>query len=112
MSSFLLYAMVAGGVVGLIIMRPSVQMSAFNGFLPSAGNYLFPILFITVACGAISGFHSLVSSGTSAKQLNSEKDAKLVGYGAMLIEGIVAIVALMSLQLQEILKELQLLDLL
>ena len=96
LSSFLLYAMVAGGVVGLIIMRPSVQMSAFNGFLPSAGNYLFPILFITVACGAISGFHSLVSSGTSAKQLNSEKDAKLVGYGAMLIEGIVAIVALMS----------------
>ncbi|WP_295161292.1 carbon starvation protein A [uncultured Brachyspira sp.] len=96
LSSFLLYAMVVGGVVGLVIMRPAVQTPAFTGFMPSAGNYLFPILFITVACGAISGFHALVSSGTSAKQLNSEKDAKLVGYGAMLIEGIVAIVALMS----------------
>lgn len=96
LSSFLLYAMVIGGVVGLVIMRPSLQTASFTGFTPSAGNYLFPILFITVACGAISGFHALVSSGTSAKQLNSEKDAKLVGYGAMLIEGIVAIVALMS----------------
>lgn len=96
LSSFLLYAMVIGGVVGLVIMRPAVVTPAFTSFMPSAGNYLFPILFITVACGAISGFHALVSSGTSAKQLNSEKDAKLVGYGAMLIEGIVAIVALMS----------------
>ncbi|WP_300370133.1 carbon starvation protein A [Brachyspira sp.] len=96
LSSFLLYAMVIGGVVGLVIMRPAVQTPAFTSFMPSNGNYLFPILFITVACGAISGFHALVSSGTSAKQLNSEKDAKLVGYGAMLIEGIVAIVALMS----------------
>ena len=96
LSSFLLYAMVVGGVIGLVIMRPAIQTQAFTGFMPSAGNYLFPILFITVACGAISGFHALVSSGTSAKQLNSEKDAKLVGYGAMLIEGIVAIVALMS----------------
>ncbi|PPS20671.1 carbon starvation CstA family protein [Brachyspira murdochii] len=96
LSSFLLYAMVVGGVVGLVIMRPAIQTPAFTSFMPSEGNYLFPILFITVACGAISGFHALVSSGTSAKQLNSEKDAKLVGYGAMLIEGIVAIVALMS----------------
>ncbi|MCZ9962348.1 carbon starvation protein A [Brachyspira hyodysenteriae] len=96
LSSFLLYAMVVGGVVGLVIMRPAVQTPAFTSFMPSEGNYLFPILFITVACDAISGFHALVSSGTSAKQLNSEKDAKLVGYGAMLIEGIVAIVALMS----------------
>ena len=73
-----------------------MQAPMFTSINPSAGNYLFPILFITVACGAISGFHALVSSGTSAKQLNSEKDAKLVGYGAMLIEGIVAIVALLS----------------
>ena len=95
-SSFLLYAMVIGGLVGLVVSRPSMQIPIFTSINPSAGNYLFPILFITVACGAISGFHALVSSGTSAKQLNSEKDAKLVGYGAMLIEGIVAIIALMS----------------
>lgn len=96
LSSFLLYAMVIGGLVGLVVSRPSMQIPIFTSINPSAGNYLFPILFITVACGAISGFHALVSSGTSAKQLNSEKDAKLVGYGAMLIEGIVAIIALMS----------------
>lgn len=96
LSSFLLYAMVIGGIVGLVVSRPSMAAPAFTSINPSAGNYLFPILFISVACGAISGFHALVSSGTSAKQLNSEKDAKLVGYGAMLIEGIVAIVALLS----------------
>lgn len=96
LSSFLLYAMVIGGIVGLVVSRPSMAAPVFTSINPSAGNYLFPILFITVACGAISGFHALVSSGTSAKQLNSEKDAKLVGYGAMLIEGIVAIVALLS----------------
>ncbi|WP_157150430.1 carbon starvation protein A [Brachyspira sp. SAP_772] len=96
LSSFLLYAMIIGGVLGLVLMRPTLTAPVFTSFTPSEGNYLFPILFITVACGAISGFHSLVSSGTSSKQLNSEKDAKLVGYGAMLIEGVVAIVALMS----------------
>lgn len=96
LSSFLLYAMVIGGVLGLIVGRPAMQAPMFTSINPSVGNYLFPILFITVACGAISGFHALVSSGTSAKQLNSEKDAKLVGYGAMLIEGVVAIVALLS----------------
>lgn len=95
LSSFLLYAMVIGGVLGLVVMRPAVQAPAFTGFNVN-GNFLFPILFVTVACGAISGFHALVSSGTSAKQLNTEKDAKIVGYGAMLIEGVVAIVALMS----------------
>ena len=97
LSSFLLYAMIIGGVVGLVVSRPPlVQEQMFLGWHPNAASYLFPILFITVACGAISGFHALVSSGTSAKQLNSEKDAQLVGYGAMLIEGVVAIVALLS----------------
>lgn len=95
LSSFLLYAMVIGGVIGLVVMRPVVQAPSFVGFNVN-GSLLFPILFVTVACGAISGFHALVSSGTSSKQLDNEKDAKLVGYGAMLIEGIVAIVALMS----------------
>jgi len=68
---------------------------AFTSFHTDLG-YLFPILFVTVACGAISGFHSLVSAGTSAKQLNRETDAKPVGYGSMLIEAILAVVALIT----------------
>ncbi len=95
LSSFLLYAMVVGGIVGILFTNPSMQVTAFAGFNVS-GNYLFPILFVTVACGAISGFHSLISSGTSSKQIGNEKDAKLVGYGGMLIEGIVAIIALIA----------------
>lgn len=95
LSSFLLYAMVIGGIVGIIFTAPSMQVPAFVGFNVN-GSYLFPILFVTVACGAISGFHSLVSSGTSSKQISNEKDAKIVGYGGMLIEGIVAIIALIA----------------
>ncbi|SHI60848.1 carbon starvation protein [Thermoclostridium caenicola] len=95
--SFLLYAMLAGGVAGLFITNPSVNMPAFTSFMPANGSYLFPILFVTVACGAISGFHSLVSSGTTAKQVNNEKDMRLIGYGAMLIEGLVAVLALMAI---------------
>ncbi|WP_027307574.1 carbon starvation protein A [Caloramator sp. ALD01] len=99
LNSFLLYAMLIGGFLGILVMRPSLQLEAFKGFTVTtkAGvQYLFPILFVTVACGAISGFHSLVSSGTSAKQIDKEDDAKLVGYGAMLIEGFLAIIALIS----------------
>lgn len=97
--SFLLYAMLIGAVVGIFILRPSIAIPATTSFVVGSGakaQYLFPILFITVACGAISGFHSLVGSGTTSKQLNTEKDSKLVGYGGMLIEGLVAIVALIS----------------
>lgn len=97
--SFLLYAMLAGAVVGIILVRPAIVIPASVGFTVGEGaktQYLFPILFVTVACGAISGFHSLVGSGTSSKQLNKEKDSKLVGYGAMLIEGLVAIIALIA----------------
>lgn len=99
LNSFLLYAMLIGGLIGLLVMRPDLQLEAFKGFsvTTKAGvQYLFPILFVTVACGAISGFHSLVSSGTSAKQIDKEDDAMLVGYGAMLIEGLLAIIALIS----------------
>lgn len=95
--SFLLYAMLAGGVVGLFVTNPSVKMAAFTSFMPAEGSYLFPILFVTVACGAISGFHSLVSSGTTSKQIDSEKDIKPIGYGAMLIEGLVAVLALLAI---------------
>jgi carbon starvation protein len=95
--SFLLYAMLAGGVVGLFVSSPSVQMPAFTSFVPAQGSYLFPILFVTVACGAISGFHSLVSSGTTSKQISNERDIRPVGYGAMLIEGLVAVLALLAI---------------
>lgn len=92
--SFLLYAMIIGAFVGLIIRRPDVEMAPFIGFHVK-GQYLFPFLFVTVACGAISGFHSLVSSGTTSKQLEKEEpDAKLIGYGSMLVEGVLAIIAL------------------
>lgn len=97
--SFLLYAMLIGGVLGIVVMRPEIVMSAFNGMVLGEGasaQYLFPMLFITVACGAVSGFHSLVSSGTSSKQIRNEKDTKLIGYGAMLIEGIIAVIAIIS----------------
>ena len=97
--SFLLYALLIGAVVGIFIAHPSIELDAFTSFAVNDGTsiqYLFPILFITVACGAISGFHSLVGSGTTSKQINKESDAKLIGYGAMLIEGAVAIVAIIA----------------
>ncbi len=95
LNSFLLYAMIAGSLLGIFILRPEITMNGFNGFNVN-GQYLFPILFVTVACGAISGFHSLVGSGTSSKQLYRESDAKRIGYGAMLIECLLAIVALIT----------------
>lgn len=95
LNSFLLYAMILGALLGIVILRPEIQMDGFVGFNVN-GQYLFPVLFVTVACGAISGFHSLVGSGTSAKQLYKESDAKKVGYGSMLIEGLLAIVALIT----------------
>lgn len=95
LNSFLLYGMMAGAVLGLLIYRPTMQLTPYAGFVVN-GQFLFPILFITIACGAISGFHSLVGSGTTAKQLDREKDAKLVGYGGMLIEGVLATVAIIT----------------
>jgi len=97
--SFLLYAMLAGAVIGVLLVRPDMVIPASVGFTIGEGakaQYLFPMLFVTVACGAISGFHSLVGSGTTSKQMDNEKDTKLVGYGAMLIEGMVAIIALIA----------------
>lgn len=93
LNSFLLYASLIGGLIGLIIGNPTLEYPAFISFKSSSG-YLFPMLFVTVACGAVSGFHSLVSSGTTAKQLANEKDARIIGYGAMLIESLVALLAL------------------
>lgn len=97
--SFLLYSMLAGAVIGVLLVRPTMAIPASVGFTVGEGaktQYLFPMLFVIVACGAVSGFHSLVASGTSSKQVENEKDTKLIGYGAMLIEGVVAIIALIA----------------
>lgn len=96
LNSFLLYAMMAGAVLGLLIYRPEIKLQAITSFKVGDGQYLFPMLFVTVACGAISGFHSLVGSGTTSKQIDNEKDAKAIGYGGMLIEGVLAVVALIT----------------
>lgn len=94
--SFLLYGIIIGALLGIIIKHPTLQLAGFNGFTVN-NNTLFPFLFVTVACGAISGFHSLVSSSTTSKQIDKEEpDAKLIGYGAMLIEGVVAVIALIA----------------
>lgn len=94
LSSYLLYASVITSFFGIIIGGFTIKYPAFTAWsIPQTGT-LFPILFITVACGACSGFHSIVASGTSSKQLNKESDAKLIGYGGMLLEGVVAVIAL------------------
>lgn len=96
LNSFLLYVMIAAAFIGICLYQPEMEISPFVGFNLGGGQWLFPVLFVTVACGAISGFHSLVSSGTSSKQLDNERNAKLIGYGSMLIEGLLAICAIIS----------------
>lgn len=96
LNSFLLYAMMAGALLGILIYRPEIKLEAVTAFKVGDYKYLFPMLFVTVACGAISGFHSLVGSGTTSKQIDNEKDAKGIGYGGMLIEGALAVVALIT----------------
>ena len=93
LSVFLLLGMIFGGAIGIIIANPEIQMPAFVGFNVK-GQPLFPILFITIACGAVSGFHSLVSSGTSSKSISNERDMLTVGYGAMLVEVLLGVVSL------------------
>lgn len=95
LSSFLLYGMMIVAIVGIFGSNMSVELPAFTGWKASSGT-LFPTLFITVACGAVSGFHSLIGSGTTSKQLNSEKDAKVIGYGAMIVESALAVIALLA----------------
>jgi len=93
LSVFLLLGMILAGVVGILVGNPTLNMPAFVGFTV-ANKPLFPILFVTIACGAVSGFHSLVSSGTSSKQISNEKDMLGVGYGSMLIESTLGVVSL------------------
>ncbi|MDC7219913.1 MAG: carbon starvation protein A [Spirochaetales bacterium] len=99
LNSFLLFAMIGGAVIGLLFARPTMNaefVPAFAGFNVN-GSFMFPILFVTVACGAISGFHSLVGSGTSSKMVDKEEDAKVIGYGGMLIEGVLAVISLIAI---------------
>jgi carbon starvation protein len=96
LNSFFLYALMFGGLIGVFFAAPSINIPAFNSFSLDKVGYLFPALFVTVACGAISGFHSIVGSGTTAKQLNKETDGKIVGYGGMLIEGMLAVLSLIA----------------
>jgi carbon starvation protein len=96
LNSFLLYALMILGLAGVFFASPSINIPAFNSFSLDKVGYLFPALFVTVACGSISGFHSIVGSGTTAKQLNKETDGRIVGYGGMLIEGMLAVLSLVA----------------
>ena len=103
LSSFLLYAMLIVAVIGIVGAHPNIDPKLFpavTGFAVDNGNgvqLMFPILFTTVACGAISGFHSLVSSGTTSKQLDKESDAKPIAYGGMLLECVLAIITVCAI---------------
>lgn len=94
MSSFLLYASIIVGLVGLLFGKFKISYPSVVSFNSSGVGSLVPFLFITIACGAISGFHSLVASGTTSKQLDSMKNARFVAYGGMILEGIVAAISL------------------
>ncbi|MBP8813380.1 MAG: carbon starvation protein A [Laribacter sp.] len=100
LSTFLKIGTIVGLALGIVIVAPHLQMPAVTQFIDGTGpvfaGNLFPFLFITIACGAISGFHSLVSSGTTPKMLDNEQNARLIGYGAMLMESFVAMMALIA----------------
>ena len=95
LNSYLLIFMIAAAVVGVFVANPSCNLKAFTSFNVD-GSYMFPILFVTIACGAVSGFHSLVSSGTASKQIKSEKNMLPVSYGAMIMESMLAVIALIA----------------
>lgn len=95
LNSYLLVAMIVGAIIGVFVSNPQCNLQAFTGFEVN-GQYLFPILFVTIACGAVSGFHSLVSSGTASKQIKNEKSMLPVSFGAMLMESMLAVIALIA----------------
>jgi carbon starvation protein len=94
LGGYFLYAALGAGALGIMMGGQTIQQPAFNGWTHPVQGGVFPILFITIACGACSGFHSLICSGTTSKQLKTEKHARPIGYGAMLLEAMVAIVSL------------------
>lgn len=96
LNSFLLYALLILAIIGVLVSQPTIELPIFTAWsIPKLGP-LFPILFVTVACGAISGFHSVVASGTTSKQLNKESNARPIAYGAMLVECLLALLALIA----------------
>lgn len=95
LNSYLLVAMIAAAVAGIFVFNPTIQLNAFNGWVVD-NNSLFPYLFVTIACGAVSGFHALVSSGTASKQIKNERDMLPVSFGAMLMESMLAVIALIA----------------
>ncbi|MFQ5561552.1 MAG: carbon starvation protein A, partial [Nitrospinota bacterium] len=96
LNSFLLYAAIGCSVIGIVTNNPEIELPAFTGFHAEGLGSIFPVMFVTVACGAISGFHSLVASGTTSKQLDKESDSKLIGYGGMLLECLLGIIAIIT----------------
>jgi carbon starvation protein len=100
LSSYMKIGTIAILVVGVILVNPELKMPSVSQYVGGGGpiipGKIFPFLFVTIACGAISGFHALVSSGTTPKLLNKESDARFIGYGAMLMEGLVGVVALIA----------------
>lgn len=94
LNSFLMYGLIFAAVAGIIVANPTIQMDSEVHFSTDNLGFIFPVLFVTVACGAISGFHSLVASGTTSKQIDREEDVKIIGYGGMLIESFLAIISI------------------
>lgn len=99
LGGFFLYGTLAAGIIGLFLGGEKIQYPAFIGFTSAKGLPLFPLLFVTVACGACSGFHGIVCSGTTSRQIENETDCHLVGYGGMLLEGLVALTALSTVMI-------------
>jgi carbon starvation protein len=100
LSTFMKIGTILFLVLGVIIINPKLQAPAFSGYIAGGGPIipgpLFPFVFITIACGAISGFHALVSTGTTSKMIDTESDIRPIGYGAMLMEGLVGVVAIIT----------------
>ena len=96
LNSYLLIFMIIASLLGVLVTNPSINLPAFTGFYVEGTGNLFPILFVTIACGAVSGFHSLVSSGTSSKQIKNEKGMLPIAFGSMLLESLLAVIALIA----------------
>ncbi|MDI9653927.1 carbon starvation CstA family protein, partial [Burkholderia cenocepacia] len=100
LSTFLKIGTILGLAIGILVVAPELKMPALTKFVDGTGpvwsGNLFPFLFITIACGAVSGFHALISSGTTPKLIDNETNARFIGYGAMLMESFVAIMALVA----------------
>ncbi|MBD2803554.1 carbon starvation protein A [Xenorhabdus sp. ZM] len=105
LATFLKIGVIVGLAIGIVILNPELKMPAVTQYIDGTGpvwkGTLFPFLFITIACGAVSGFHALISSGTTPKLLANEKDARFIGYGAMLMESFVAVMALVAASIIE-----------